>query len=75
MNWPAAGPMMLPTMNRKILTAKVLTGGRATVEQTDNGIAVRLPVAQRDDMATVICLTIDGNATEIAPVKVAATGS
>ena len=70
MNWPREGPLRLPPIGMKITTAKALTGGAATVEQDAKGITVALPPAQRQEIATVIELTVSGRALDIPPAPV-----
>jgi len=76
MSWPpdqppvGARPLQLPAIGRRILSARTLSGGNAVVEQTKGGVAVRLREADRDEIATVIELTVDGNAYDIKPVAV-----
>ncbi|OHB79658.1 MAG: hypothetical protein A2V98_21175 [Planctomycetes bacterium RBG_16_64_12] len=73
--WPAEGPLKLPPMGRKILDARALggqlpNGKRALIRQTESGVTVDVPKSDRDEIATVVVLTVDGQATEIPPVKV-----
>jgi len=70
MDWPAAGPVLLPSINQKIVAVKTLTGGNATVRQTDQHITVSMPVAQRDKLVTVIRVSVGGAAFQITPVPV-----
>ena len=70
MNWPADGPLQLPAIERKIVSTRTRSGGEAVVVQADEGIAITLPEADRDEIATVIELTVEGVAFEIAPVSV-----
>jgi len=73
--WPAEGPLKLPPMGRKILDAQALgrqlpNGEKALIRQTESGVTVDVPKSDRDEIATVVVLTVDGQATEIPPVKV-----
>jgi len=70
MNWPQEGPLKLPAMEQKIVKAKALSGGQVSVQQDDAAIVVDLPAADRDEVASVIQLTVQGNALEIEPVEV-----
>ena len=49
----------LPLIPEKILSAKVLTGGKATVNQTARGIEISVSPEQRNDIDTIIALTMD----------------
>ncbi len=70
MNWPSEGPLELPVIGRRIVSTRTRSGGTATVEQTDEGITISLPEADRNEIATVIELTVEGVAFEIEPVSV-----
>jgi alpha-L-fucosidase len=62
LRWPS-DTITLPAIPRKIVTTSVLTGGEATVEQTNTGIEVSVPAAQRDPMDTIVKLELDGPAS------------
>ncbi len=66
--WPATGELRLPPIARKVLSSRVLTGGEAGVRQTEEGLSLRVPAADRQPIATVIALKLDGPAGELAPV-------
>jgi len=73
--WPAEGPLRLPPIGRKILGSRALDGPlpnrqKALIGQTDSGVTVDVPKPYRHGIATVVVLTVDGQATEIPPVKV-----
>ena len=70
MKWPDEGPLRLPAITMKIKTSKALSGGKVTVTQTDSGVLVDVSPEDRADIATVIKLTVDGDAFEIKPVDV-----
>jgi alpha-L-fucosidase len=70
MQWPDKGPLELPVINAGITSTETLTRGNARVEQTDAGVSVALAAADRDPVATVIRLTVDGPALDIPPVSV-----
>jgi alpha-L-fucosidase len=48
-----------PPLAGKVRSAEILTGGRATIDQSDSGISITLPEADRDDVVTIIKLTLD----------------
>ncbi len=52
----------LPPLPRKIIGHRVLTGGTAQVRQTEEGVEVSVPAAQRQEIDTIIALTLDGPA-------------
>ncbi|NOX53429.1 MAG: alpha-L-fucosidase [Planctomycetes bacterium] len=74
MNWPASGPLQLPSIARKIVAYRTLSGGDARVDQTDDAIRIALPEKERDAIATVIELTLDGDAFSVPPVVVKGDG-
>jgi len=66
--------LTLPTIPRKVVASRILTGGTARVTQTEAGIELSVPEAQRQELDTIIALELDGPAFEIKPVA-AASGS
>jgi len=68
MEWPDEEPLYLPPIDREIISVRTRTGGEADVRQTDEGIMVQMAEVDRDSIATVIELTIEGDALEIEPV-------
>jgi hypothetical protein len=64
LRWPA-DRITLPAIPRKIVQTRLLTGGTATVRQTDAGIEVSVPAAQRDACDTIVELELDGPAADI----------
>ena len=74
MAWPAEGPLVLPSIGRKVLQARAATGGDAQFAQTDAGLTLSVPAAARDPIATLVELTVDGPAFDIAPAAVGGFG-
>jgi alpha-L-fucosidase len=68
--WPKDKPFRLPPIDQKVLGSEALTGGEAKVFQGGKGILVHVPPEDRDEIATVIELTVDGKAFDIEPVQV-----
>ena len=68
MNWAEQGLLPLPGIPHKIVGWKTLSGGRVIVTQTKDGVTVECPGDSREDIATVIELTLDGDAVAIAPL-------
>ena len=60
----------LSAVPRKILGHRLLTGGTATIEQTDEGITITVPDEHRQELDTIIELTLDGPAAELRPAVV-----
>ncbi|MEN6577906.1 MAG: alpha-L-fucosidase [Phycisphaerales bacterium] len=74
MNWPEEGPLVLPAVAATIQSVRALSGGEATMKRTDDGIAIDVPVTHRDSIATVVELTVEGRAFDIAPVALSGSG-
>ena len=70
MNWPPTGPLRLPPIAAKITACGTKTGGEASLEQTDAGVTVSLDEARRNEIGTVIQLTVKGDAFAVEPVDV-----
>lgn len=70
MDWPKDAALQLPVIGMKVERAATLSGGKAAVRQSEGGIAVTLPEGDRDPIATVIKLTVDGDAFTIDPKDV-----
>lgn len=75
MKWPAKGPLELPTIGQKITDSQTLSGGAATVKPSDTGITIDLSATDRDAIATVIELTVDGKTFDITPLDVSSADS
>jgi alpha-L-fucosidase len=68
--WPEE-VLRLPALPAKIVSSRVLTGGKVSVEQTAAGLEIRVPVADRRESDTIVVLELDKPALEIAPIPVA----
>ncbi|MGB2862764.1 MAG: alpha-L-fucosidase, partial [Sedimentisphaerales bacterium] len=69
LKWPGE-KLSLPPIPKKIIASSVLTGGTASVKQTDEAIEISVPEASRHEIDTIIKLQLDGPADELAPVGV-----
>ena len=67
-NW-SGDTVSLPAISRKIISSRVLTGGTATVKQTDDGTEIAVPAADRKDIDTIVALQLDGPAADVKPVS------
>jgi alpha-L-fucosidase len=67
LKWPGE-KLILPPVPKKIVASSVLTGGTASVRQTDEAIEISVPEAYRQEIDTIIKLQLDGPADELAPV-------
>lgn len=62
--------VLLPAIGKKIVSHQVLTGGTATVSQTDEGVEISVEPQHRQELDTIIALCLDGPAAEIEPAAV-----
>jgi len=60
----------LPAIDKKIVSSSVLTGGTATVKQTDEGIEISVPREHRRELDTIIVLELNGPAVELPPAQI-----
>jgi alpha-L-fucosidase len=67
LDWPAADPVLLPVLERKILAADVVGGGEAEAIQGAAGTGIRVRPADRRSPVTVVRLVLDGPAGTLAP--------
>ncbi len=70
MNWPEEGAHKLPPLKCQVLKSELLSGGTLECNQSDEGLSVNVPPADRPEVATIIRLTVDGDAFSVPPVKV-----
>ena len=60
----------LPPLKRAVVSATVLGGGSATATVEGGHLQIEVPTADRQPMATVVKLTLDGNAMDLVPIEV-----
>jgi alpha-L-fucosidase len=65
LRWPG-DTIKLPAIERRIVDHRVLTGGEATVSQTDKAIDIHVPPERRDPLNTIVKLELDGPARDIS---------
>ena len=53
------GQVMLPKLDAAIKKSTTLTGGKATVSQTEEGIVVKMPTGQQQKSHTIVKLELD----------------
>jgi alpha-L-fucosidase len=73
MDWPDDGPLKLPDIKASIRASRARSGGEVKLAKIDGTITVDVPKRDRDEIATVIELTVDRDAVAILPVDVAST--
>ena len=66
LNWDE-DTLTLPPIPKKIITSPVMTGGAATVIQTEQAVEISVPKAYREELDTIIVLQLDGPAGGITP--------
>ncbi|MBN2451478.1 MAG: alpha-L-fucosidase [Lentisphaeria bacterium] len=71
---PGSAEWTFPALPRHVLAARVLTGGAVAWEQTPEALRLRLDAAAIDPVDTIIELTLDGSAMDIAPIAVPEPG-
>ena len=67
LRWPR-DTVALPDIGRKVVAHRVLTGGRATVTRTADGMEVTVPKARRDALDTIIRLEFGASVGDVKPV-------
>ena len=65
-------PIILPTIDKKILASKLLTGEKVTAIQYEKGIAFNLPDSCCQEIDNIVKILLDGPASEIVPREVLA---
>lgn len=61
---PKLDTLKLPALKQKIVSSSVMTGGTATVKQSDDGIEVSVPKSDRQDIDTIVVLKLDAPAAK-----------
>jgi alpha-L-fucosidase len=73
LRWPS-DTITLPAISPRIVRHSVLTGGEAVVKQTEDGIEVSVPTADRDTIDTIVKLELDAPAKDIPVVRTGPAG-
>ena len=71
--WPE-DVLKLPPLPAKIVKSRLVTGGQATVQQTDAGIQIAVAKSDRQGMDTIVALELDKPALDIAPIAISSVG-
>ena len=69
LKWPQ-GPVTLPPLPARVVSAKILGGENVQVQQTDQGLQFSVPPQTRDPSDTVVVLTLDKPAQPIPAITV-----
>jgi alpha-L-fucosidase len=67
LRWPAAGPLVLPALERRIVASSVVGAGTVEARQTAAGTEIHVDPRQRDPVDTVVRLALDHPAGTLAP--------
>ena len=67
LEWPAAGRLVLPAIERRIVASSVVGGGLAEARQTAAGTEIGVAPEARRPIDTVVRLELDGPAGTLAP--------
>lgn len=71
LDWSDEEELELPPIGPKVVEARLLPGGEEVDwEQSDDVLRVTVPAANRDELDTIVVLTLDGDAAKIPPVAV-----
>ncbi len=67
------GRITIPAMSRRIVSAKLLSGAPVQMKTTDGGAQITVAPEHFDAVDTVIALTLDGPAMDVAPMSLPGT--
>ena len=70
MNLQTDDKVVLPPIDCEIISYRTFGSGQLLLTQNKNNIEIHLPASERDEIATVIELTVNGSAFDINPVDV-----
>lgn len=59
--------LTLPAIEKKIVRSAVMTGGKAEVSQTDEGVKIALEKGAAPEFDRIVVLELDGPAADLAP--------
>ncbi len=71
--WPEE-TLTLPPLPARIIKSSLLTGGQATVKQSDAGVEIAVAREHRQAIDTIVVLELDKPAIEIAPIAAGSQG-
>ena len=67
LRWPTEGAVVLPALERRVVEASVVGGGRAEVKQSAGSTAIHVAPGHRRPIDTVVRLELDGPAGTLRP--------
>jgi alpha-L-fucosidase len=68
-NWETDS-ITLPSLPQKIVSSRLLTGGKVTVNQRGEALTVIVPKSQQEQIDTIIELELNGPVMSIEPIRV-----
>ena len=68
-SWKPEG-ITLPPLARQVTAGRVLSGGNVSVEQSTDQLRLQVSANDRKPISTVIEITLEGSAMDIAPIEV-----
>ena len=74
MKWDGDG-ITIPALPKNVLSARMIKGDKVVMAANEDGITFTVAEADRDPVATVIELTIDGDSMDIAPIGAAGSSA
>ena len=67
--------LTLPAIDKKIVRGSLLTGGKADIKQSQDGITITVAEEHQQDKVTILEVELDGSASEIEPLDVPSASS
>jgi alpha-L-fucosidase len=64
LHWPSDS-LVLPKLAQEVVGSSLLTGGKVEVKQTGEELAVQVPAADRQELDTIVKLSVAGSALEL----------
>jgi len=61
LNWPGE-TITLPAIGKRVVASSVLTGGTATVKQSDKSVEISVPRVNQQELDTIVQIQLDGPA-------------
>ena len=69
--WPESGALKLPTVEAKLVNARLLSGGKVDAKQTESGLEISVAESSRQNAVTVVSLEFDSDVMKFPAVPAA----
>ena len=69
--WPESGMLKLPNVAPKLVSARLLAGGKVDAKHTESGLEISVAQSSRQKAVTVVALEFDSDVMKIPAVSVA----